>query len=86
MGQDLALFVQGTDGQLWWYGAGWSSGATWKTIGTQAPEALSASSPTSTIVVVMDHNMVSVSGTSGTVWYCVADVSGWNTWNSAGTP
>jgi hypothetical protein len=86
VGQNLAVFVQGTDNQLWHYfgegGWGWSS---WVLSGA-LPEALSTSSPASTVVVTMDHTMVCVSGTSGNVWWSADSLNNWSYWYSVGTP
>jgi hypothetical protein len=86
--QDLNLFVQGTDGQLWHKSP--SSGSlwtAWSTLAGAPPEALSAASPAS-VENFMDHTGVSVSSTSGNVWYSVYDLSNPNfgQWTSAGAP
>jgi hypothetical protein len=87
LSQDLNLFVQGTDGQLWHKspsGSGWSA---WSALAGAPPEALSTASP-GAVLDFMDHTGVSVSSTSGNVWYSVYDLGNpnWGQWSSAGSP
>jgi hypothetical protein len=80
------LFVQGTDHNLWLKtpsGSGWTA---WGRIG-MPPEALSASSPSTTRDAAGD-TIVSITSTSGHVWYSIhhSDNPNWTVWNSVGSP
>ena len=76
------VFVQGTDGQLWWqqFGLAGSTGSTWGHL-TACPEVLSASSP-AIAFSHSGHTEVWVSTTSGNLLQCFA-TGNWppvNTW------
>jgi len=86
------LVVVGTDHNLWLKSSpgtgaiGWTS---WGRIG-MPPEALSTSSPSAEINET-GPTIISVTSTSGNVWYSVhTSINGtfdnWNTWNSVGSP
>jgi hypothetical protein len=83
-GQDLHLFVQGTDHQLWYKNA-YTAGTAWSAFPVTPPEALSISSPAATLTVE-DHNLVCFCDTSGNVWQSGSDIGGWGQWYSAGSP
>jgi hypothetical protein len=82
--QDLNLFVQGTDNQLWHESVGVSG---WSTLAGAPPETLSTASP-GAVLDIQDHTGVSISSTSGNVWYSVYDLGNPNfgQWSSAGRP
>ena len=76
------VFVQGTDGQLWWqqFGLAGSTGSTWGHL-TACPEVLSASSP-AIAFSHSGHTEVWVSTTSWNLMQCFA-TGNWppvNTW------
>ena len=88
------LVVVDTDHNLWLKSSpgtgaiGWTS---WERI-DMPPEALSTSSPSAEINAT-GPTIISVTSTSGNVWYSVhLNINGtgtfqnWNTWNSAGSP
>jgi hypothetical protein len=86
------LVVVGTDHNLWLKSSpgtgaiGWTS---WGRIG-MPPEALSTSSPSAEINET-GPTIISVTSTSGNVWYSVhtginSTFDNWNTWNSVGSP
>ena len=78
--QDLNLFVQGIDGQLWH----WNGGTTWGTLGGAPPETLSTASP-GAVLLIDDNTIVCVGTTSGNVWYS-GPTYNFNDWSSAGSP
>jgi hypothetical protein len=83
------LFVEGTDHNLWLKSASGSGWTSWGRIG-MPPEALSTFSPSAEINVT-GPTIISVTSTSGNVWYSVhTSINGtfdnWNTWNSVGSP
>jgi hypothetical protein len=84
--QDLWLFVQGTDHQLWrsYYGGppGWWS--AWGPLAGMPPDGLSTASP----AAMLPHQdaLVCVSSTSGNVWWSGDSLANWNLWYSIGSP
>jgi hypothetical protein len=86
--QDLWLFVQGTNHQLWKTNPSTSGGWTaWSTLGGTPPEALSTASP-GAVLDIQEHTGVSVATTSGNFWYSVYNAGNpnWSQWLSAGSP
>jgi hypothetical protein len=85
--QDLWLFIQGTDHQLWRTGVGVGSAKStgWGTLGGAPPEALSTSSP-GAVVLITGQTLVCVSSTTGNVWYSADSLDNWKVWQSAGSP
>jgi hypothetical protein len=85
--QNLWLFAQGTDRQLWRTGVGIGSTKSigWSILGGEPPEALSISSP-GAVPLITGETMVCVSSTSGKVWYSVDSLANWKDWGSAGSP
>ena len=84
--QDGILVVQGTDHQLWSKGAFNGAGTAWASAGT-LPAALSTSSPAAVLISPESNTLVSVSDTSGNIWWSEHNGYGLlNTWTSAGSP
>ena len=85
--QDLRLFVQGTDHQLWRTGVGVGSAKStgWSRLGGAPPEALSTSSP-GAVVLSTGQTLVCVSSTSGNVWFSANSLANWKDWESAADP
>jgi hypothetical protein len=85
--QNLWLFVQGTNHQLWRMGVGVGSAKStgWGILGGAPPEALSTSSP-GAVVLSTGQTMVCVRSISGNVWYSADSLANWKNWGSAGSP